>query len=119
MPASARLASIVIDCADPGALAGFYRALTGWEITYSDADFVFLGDGGPVQLGLQRVEGYVPPRWPDPAKQAHLDLKTADVEQAVKEALAAGAGKPDFQPGGADWTVLSDPEGHLFCLAAD
>lgn len=24
----------------------------------------------------------------------------------------------EFQPGGDQWVVLADPEGHLFCLAA-
>jgi len=118
MPATARLSAIVIDCAAPGPLAEFYRTLTGWEVTSSDADFVFLGNGGPVQLGLQRVAGYRAPGWPDPAKHAHLDLKVTDVAQAVKELLAAGATKPEFQPGGDEWVVLADPEGHPFCLAA-
>jgi hypothetical protein len=31
--------------------------------------------------------------------------------------VTLGATKPDFQPGGGDWIVLQDPEGHLFCLA--
>lgn len=116
MPTLAQLATVVIDCRAPGSLAEFYRTVTGWEITYSDADTVYLG--GPIQLGFQRVEGYQPPSWPDPAKHAHLDFKVADVDHAVKELLALGATKPEFQPGGDEWVVLADPEGHLFCLAA-
>ncbi len=117
MPALAQLTTVVIDCADPGRLAEFYRTVTGWDVTDSDADFVYLSDGGPIQLGFQRVEGYQPPSWPGPAKQAHFDLKVADVERAVKEVLALGATRPEFQPGGHEWVVLADPEGHLFCLA--
>jgi hypothetical protein len=118
MPALAKLTTVVIDCADPGPLAEFYRTVTGWELTHSDSDFVYLGDGGPIQLGFQRVEGYQPPSWPDPAKHAHLDLKVTDIEHAVKELLAVGATRPEFQPGGDEWVVLADPEGHVFCLAA-
>jgi hypothetical protein len=118
MSAPAQLTTVVIDCADPMPLAEFYRTLTGWEVTHSDEDNVYLGGGGPIQLGFQRVEGYRAPSWPGPAKQAHLDLKVADVEQAVKELLTLGATRPDFQPGGDEWVVLADPEGHLFCLAA-
>lgn len=118
MSALAQLATVIIDCRAPGPLAEFYRTLTGWAVTYRDADFVYLGDGGPVQLGFQRVEGYQPPGWPGPAKQAHLDFKVADVERAVKELVGLGATRPEFQPGGAEWVVLADPEGHLLCLAA-
>ncbi|MGP3969802.1 VOC family protein [Streptomyces sp. 6N223] len=119
MPALAQLATVVIDCADPGSLAEFYQAVTGWHVVYSDADCVHLGDGGPVLFGFQRVQGYQPPGWPDPAKHAHLDFKVADVARTVERLLAIGATKPAFQPGGEEWVVLADPEGHLFCLAAD
>ena len=114
----AQLATVIIDCTTPGPLAEFYRTLTGWEVTYSDADCVCLGDGGPIQLGFQRVDGYEPPSWPGPAKQAHFDFKVTDVERTVKELVALGAAQPEFQPGGDEWVVLADPEGHLFCLAA-
>ena len=115
MPALAELTTIVIDCADPGSLAEFYRAVTAWEVIYRDEECVQLG-GGPIQLGFQRIEGYRPPNWPDPAKHAHLDLKVSDLDHVVKELLAIGANKPDFQPGGDEWVVLTDPEGHPFCL---
>jgi hypothetical protein len=117
MSASARLTTVVIDCTAPGQLAEFYRTVTGWEVTYSDADCVHLGDGGAIQLGFQRVEGYQPPSWPSPVKQAHLDFTVTDVDRAVKELLTMGATRPEFQPGGDRWTVLADPEGHLLCLA--
>ena len=115
MPALATVSTIVLDCTDPAALAEFYRAATGWKVTYADDDCVNLGDGGPIQLGFQRVEGYRAAGWPDPAKHAHLDLKVDDVETAVKELLDLGATRPDHQPGDG-WVVLADPEGHVFCV---
>jgi predicted enzyme related to lactoylglutathione lyase len=118
MPALARLATVVIDCTAPDQLAEFYRTVTGWEVTYRDGDCVHLGDGGPIQLGFQRVEGYQAPGWPSPAKQAHLDFTVTDVDRVAKELVAIGATRPEFQPGGDQWTVLADPEGHLLCLAA-
>ena len=114
----AQLATVIIDCATPGPLAEFYSTLTGWKVTYSDADCVYLGEGEPIQLGFQRVEGYQPPGWPSPAKQTHLDFKVADVDRTVKELVTLGATRPEFQPGGDEWVVLADPEGHVFCLAA-
>ena len=114
----AEFTTVVLDCRDPGPLADFYRALTGWEVTYSDAEYARLGNGGAVQLGFQRVEGYRAPSWPDPAKQAHLDLTVTDLDSAVTDVLALGATKPEFQPGGHEWVVLADPQGHLFCLVS-
>jgi predicted enzyme related to lactoylglutathione lyase len=116
MAAHAKLTTIIIDCAAPGALAEFYRNVTGWEITSSDDDSAYLGDG-PVQLAFQRVDGYQGPGWPDAAKHAHLDFAVADLDVATKELLELGATKPGFQPGENQWTVLADPEGHLFCIA--
>lgn len=118
MPAIAELSSIVLDSADPVALASFYQKVTGWEVTSSDPDYAAVSNGGPITIGFNRVEGYRGPSWPDARKHAHFDLSVPDVEQATKEILELGATRPDFQPGGADWTVLADPEGHLFCLAA-
>jgi hypothetical protein len=112
----AELTTVVLDCADPGALAAFYAKALGWEVTYADDDTVQLG-GGPVGLGFQRVAGYRGPAWPDAAKHAHLDLRVGDRAGAVEEFVALGATKPDVQPGGGAWTGQQDPEGHLFCLA--
>jgi catechol-2,3-dioxygenase len=117
MSAPAQLTTIVLDCADPAPLAEFYRAVTGWEVTSSDEDSIYLGGSG-VQLAFVRVPDYQPPAWPGSAKQAHLDFHVADLDLAVKQLLALGATKPGFQPGEGQWTVLADPQGHLLCLAA-
>ncbi|MFJ6673049.1 VOC family protein [Actinosynnema sp. NPDC091369] len=111
-----RLSTIILDSADPAELAGFYTTATGWEQTYADDDFVVIGDGGPVRLGFQRIADYHGPSWPDDRKHAHVDFAVPDVAAAVATLLDLGARKPDFQPGGDDWTVLTDPEGHPFCL---
>ncbi|MEV0719468.1 VOC family protein [Asanoa sp. NPDC050611] len=114
MSAPATISTIVFDAADPAKLAAFYAQLTGWEVSYQDDDFHCLGNGS-IKLGFQRVAGYRGPGWPDPAKHAHLDLSVTDLDAAVEQAIANGADKPEFQPGDS-WTVLTDPEGHPFCL---
>ncbi|HEX2357417.1 MAG TPA: VOC family protein [Micromonosporaceae bacterium] len=116
VPAIAEISTIIFDSADPSPLADFYRRATGWETTYRDDDFVTLGNGGAIQLAFQRVEGYRSAGWPDPAKHAHLDLRVADLAAAEKELIGLGAGRPEFQPGGDGWVVLTDPEGHVFCI---
>ena len=112
----ARLNTVVIDCAEPVALAAFYHRLTGWEIVDSDPEWATLSGDGPVRLAFQRVPGYQGPGWPDDAKHAHLDLTVATLGQAVQQAVALGATAPKHQPGGEAFVVLADPEGHLFCL---
>ncbi|MFI8456679.1 VOC family protein [Kitasatospora sp. NPDC085464] len=116
MPVLKQLSTIVIDCADPVALAAFYQKATGWEITHSDQDFASLGDGTPVRLAFVRVDGYRAPGWPGGAAHVHLDFTVADVHRAAEELLAFGASRPEFQPGEDEWIVLTDPEGHPFCL---
>ncbi|WP_049574709.1 VOC family protein [Nonomuraea sp. SBT364] len=110
------ISSIVFDCADPAALAAFYAKATGGRVTGADEDFAGVG-GGSADLSFQRVDGYRGPGWPA-VKHAHVDFRVADVEQAVKELVELGATRPAHQPGGDDWTVLLDPEGHPFCVAA-
>ncbi|MFI6922709.1 VOC family protein [Nonomuraea spiralis] len=112
------ISSIVIDCADPVALAGFYAKATGWQVADADPDYASV-TGGPVQLSFQRIEGYQGPGWPDGGtKHLHLDLTVPDVEEARKALVALGATVPDPQPGGDEWTVVLDPEGHPFCVMA-
>ncbi|MFB7615649.1 VOC family protein [Kitasatospora sp. NPDC056181] len=119
MPALKQLGTVVIECADPAALAAFYQKATGWEIAYSDQDFASLGDGTPVQLAFVRVEGHQAPGWPDGATYMHLDFTVTDLDGATEELLGIGASRPVFQPGDGQWIVLTDPEGHPFCLTAD
>lgn len=111
------ISTIVIHCSDPATLSSFYRDATGWKETYADGTFVTLSDGASVQLGFQRVEGHRPPAWPGGPTSHHVDFRTADVGAAVDALVAAGAVKPEHQPGGADWTVVLDPEGNPFCVA--
>jgi catechol 2,3-dioxygenase-like lactoylglutathione lyase family enzyme len=116
MTVSLRLAAISLDCADPAALAEFYSRLTGYEVVFSNDDFVALR--GDIYLTTQRVEGYQPPTWPDSdrAKQIHLDFATDDLDGAEQIAIGLGATVADSQPRPDDWRVLIDPAGHPFCF---
>ncbi|MGC0415975.1 VOC family protein [Embleya sp. AB8] len=118
MPILESLGTVVLDCLDPAELAAFYGKATDWEVTYSDDDVVYLGNGASTQIALQRIEGYRAPSWPDGTKHAHLDFTVADPDRAVDELLALGASRPEFQPGDGQWVVLVDPAGHPFCVAA-
>ncbi|HEX4701093.1 MAG TPA: VOC family protein [Pseudonocardiaceae bacterium] len=118
MPALVEPTAVILDCADPAALAEFYRKATGWELTYSDENTAYLGAGGSVQLAFQRVEHYQPVKWPAAGQLGHIDFKVADMDVATKELVDLGATIPATQPGGDQWRVLADPAGHVFCIAA-
>jgi catechol 2,3-dioxygenase-like lactoylglutathione lyase family enzyme len=120
MHAKLKLTAITLDCPDAQALAAFYQRATGLEIaSESNDDFAGLhGNGGPF-IGLQRVDDYRAPNWPDQnvPQQLHLDFAVDDLDEAEALVLALGATKPEFQPGGDRWRVFIDPAGHPFCLA--
>ncbi|MER7539784.1 VOC family protein [Streptomyces sp. NPDC097704] len=116
MSALAKISTIVIDCGDPVRLAEFYSKVTGREITDSGEDYAALAGGEHPGLAFVRVEGYRAPGWPDGGKHAHLDLTVTDLEETADRILALGASRPAFQPGKDQWVVLTDPEGHPFCL---
>jgi catechol 2,3-dioxygenase-like lactoylglutathione lyase family enzyme len=116
MTVSLRLAGVSLDCADPLALAEFYSRLTGFEIVFSNDDFVALR--GDLFLTMQRVEGYRPPTWPegDRAKQLHLEFATDDLDGAQQVAIELGASLADPQPRPDVWRVMLDLAGHPFCF---
>jgi len=119
MPGFASLAMINLDATDPAALAAFYSAVLGWEVTHSQADYAMISDGS-TSIGFGRVPGYSAPGWPDETtpKRYHLDFYVDDLDKAEEQALALGATKPDGQPNPEGWRVLLDPGGHPFDICA-
>ncbi len=118
MTTKAKLLAVTIDCAEPKRLAEFYSKVTGFEIQYAEDEYAGITDG-TMNIYFGRVPDREPAEWPGPGKQFHLDFRVPDVDKAVQEYLELGATKPGFQPGGEQWTVLADPEGHLFCVCPE
>ncbi|WP_215549355.1 VOC family protein [Amycolatopsis sp. CA-230715] len=118
MTSPATLVMVTLDCPDPRVLAEFYHQVTGWEIAHSEVDYAMVSQEGQVPIGFQRADEFAPPRWPgaEVPQQFHLDFIVEDLDATEKKLLAAGAGKPEFQPGGDKWRVLTDPAGHPFCV---
>lgn len=101
-------------------LAHFYASLLGYdgaEDAAANPRNPFLGREGFIDLGLQRVEGYLPPTWPEQERgaQIHLDVSVADLAAAVEAAIRMGATIAPEQFGD-DYCVMLDPVGHPFCL---
>lgn len=108
-----RLHHVVIDCANPAALAQFYAELLGLRVTYASADWVVVAENDTTSgIAFQLAPDHQPPRWADPTRphQVHLDVMVEDVATATAKVLELGARLLD----GRD--VFADPAGHPFCL---
>ncbi|MYW65894.1 VOC family protein [Streptomyces sp. SID8379] len=113
--------AITLDCADPLALAAFYRQATGYALhERSCAEFAGVTRPDGFFIGFQRVDDYRAPSWPgqDVPQQLHACFRTDDLEGMTARLLELGAGRPEFQPGDASggFVVLTDPAGHPFCV---
>lgn len=107
---------LVLDCADPQNLAGFWAAALGYVNLGAAGSYVLLvaADGNQPKLLLQRVPE------PKAAKnRMHLDIVTPDIhrEAARLEALGARQVSPAaMSEHGSTWILMEDPEGNEFCV---
>jgi predicted enzyme related to lactoylglutathione lyase len=121
MSAVPTLGVVALDCPDPVALAGFYRAVLEWDApeVADDGHWVTLANpAGGAGIAFQRVPDYRPPAWPsaENPQQLHLDLNVTDLEAAHERVLGLGAKLLDDGP--KTFRVYADPVGHPFCLCA-
>ena len=119
MPLRMKLTAITFDCADPEALAAFYRQATGLELhPKSNGDCAGITREDGLFIGFQRVKNYRAPRWPGQVvpQQIHLDFEVDDLDEAESLLLELGATQTEGQPGSDRGRVLIDPAGHPFCL---
>jgi len=111
----ARVTSVVVDCADPEALAAFWGQLLGLAVRPRTSRYVALAR--PPARTPELV--FQPVAEPKRGKvRIHLDIGVPDLDEAVRRAVALGAAlaadlDSDDDP---DLRVLRDPEGNEFCL---
>ncbi|HEY6749213.1 MAG TPA: VOC family protein [Mycobacteriales bacterium] len=115
-----RISELVVDCADPEALAAFWCEVLGYEVLLRE-------EPGSVEIGPASGFGGPQPTLvfsrSDEPKQGklrlHVDVSPTDRDQDAELArlLAAGAKPADVgQAGDESWHVLADPEDNEFCL---
>jgi len=113
---ASRITELVLDCADPERLAGFWSEVLGYEVVDRQEELVEIGlrnGGQPTIVFLRSSE---PRRGKLPL---HIDINATDRDQAeeLERLLALGARPADIgQTGQESWHVLQDPEGNEFCL---
>ena len=109
--------AVVINVLDFERQKQFWSAVLGVEVAREIAPyFVWFSSQRPggITVALQVVaEASEGPR------RLHLDCGVADVETAKARILELGGSRlTDREMGGFGWTVMADPEGNEFCIAA-
>lgn len=113
-----RVSDITFDCGDARALAGFWAALTGWNVFYDDDPVVLVAPHFPHD-GMSLL--FIPvPEGKTAKNRVHLDLASADRtrDEEVERAVSLGATVigDHREPDGGGWVTLADPEGNEFCI---
>ena len=111
---------VTTDCADPKALAAFWAAALGTDVSGDYGEFVMLApppEGGPV-LGFQKVPGGAGGQ--EPAASRPRCRRPGERHAEVERLVGLGAtvlGERGGDAEGLVWTTLTDPEGNEFCVA--
>ena len=110
------IAAVVVDCADPRAMARFWSEALDWILHKVTGDYAALRSAkgvGPYLEFLRRPD--VRTWW----NRIHLDVMPYagdDQEAEVARLRALGATDVDLGQGDVPWKVLADPEGNDFCV---
>ena len=107
---------LVLDCAEPERLAGFWAAALDYEQVGAAGSYVMLVPrqrAGP-NLLLQRVAEAKAVK-----NRMHLDVHVPDIEAEATRLEQLGARRVDAEPRsehGSRWFLMVDPEGNEFCV---
>ncbi len=114
-PGYAQIGSIVIRCYEFERMWQFWQAALRYVVGHTDEGFVILKDprGKGPNLSLDRA----PTHRTGKRSWIHLDLYARDQAGEVERLVGLGAKRyPWRYPPGADYVVLEDPDGNLFCV---
>jgi catechol 2,3-dioxygenase-like lactoylglutathione lyase family enzyme len=106
-----RAEAVVLNVGNARRAAEFWTRVLGYEPEAGAPDFLVPPDGQGVRIHL------------DESDRTHLDLwvdrTTSDVETEVERLITLGAKRAEWTyPEDADFVVLTDTEGNLFCVIA-
>lgn len=111
------IGSIVVRCFAYDRMLAFWQAALRYEVEHADPNggFVILRD--PDRLGPNLSLDQSPERRSGRRSWIHLDLYTTQQDAEVERLLALGARRYPWRYGpDADYVVLEDPDGNLFCV---
>ena len=109
--------SIVIRCYEYERMFAFWQAALRYEVEHTDPNggFVILRD--PDGKGPNISIDQAPVRRTGKRSWLHLDLYTTNQNSEVERLVRLGAARYPWRYGpDADYVVLEDPDGNLFCV---
>ncbi|WP_430383221.1 VOC family protein [Streptomyces sp. P10-4] len=112
------IARVVVDCADPRAMARFWGEAMDWTVHEVTDEHAVLRSAKGVGTYLAFLRTPDVKTVPD---RVHLDVLPYPGDDPAAEAArlrALGATDLDIGQGDVPWTCLTDPEGHEFCILA-
>ena len=111
-----RIGSIVIRCFEFDKMLGFWQEALHYTPKYPPEDgwaLLHNPEGGGPNLSLDRA----PSKRPGKRSWLHLDLYAVDQAAEVDRLISLGANRYPWEyPQDADYVVLEDPDGNLFCV---
>jgi catechol 2,3-dioxygenase-like lactoylglutathione lyase family enzyme len=118
--AHVRIGSIVVRCHEHERMRAFWQAALRYEVDHANPNggFVILRDprGKGPNLSLDQA----PTRRTGKRGWIHLDLYTTSQRSEVERLVQLGAKRYPWRYGpGADYVVLEDPDGNLFCVVQE
>jgi hypothetical protein len=112
------IAAVVVDSADPRAMARFWGNAMDWTVHEVADDNAVLRSAKGVGPYLEFIRT---PEVKSVWNRVHLDIRPYPGDDPAAEATrlrTLGATAIDLGEGAVSWTVLADPEGNEFCLLA-
>lgn len=114
------ISQLVIDSADPHALAAWWREVLDWTYPWEAADDDVEVEIGPSDGSAANLLFLKVPELKTAKNRIHLDVRPPNGSNQAAELerlLALGATRADIGQGDdVPWHVLADPEGNEFCL---
>lgn len=109
------IGSIVILCYEFDRMFRFWQEALQYQLLHRDGNFVILRDPRGKRPNVSLDE--FPTRRTGKRSRLHLDLYTANQSAEVERLVELGARRyPWRYPPHADYVVLEDPDGNLFCV---
>lgn len=112
---------VVLDCADPEALADFWQAVVGFEVRTGDGAPYITLSGSDLRRPLNHLTLQKVPEPKSGKLRMHIDLFARDVPAELARLRSLGATEVDGlagDDGAVIFATLRDPEGHEFCVVA-
>ena len=111
------IGSIVMRCHEYDRMVSFWQEALRYEVEHQDPNggFVILRD--PSGAGPNISLDQAPSKRTGKRGWLHLDLYTTNQQAEVNRLVDLGAARYRWKYGpGADYVVLEDPDGNLFCV---